>query len=572
MTVPYRDAFSQPEFDALIIQFRSEVNGNLANHAARLLETAVQHIFGTAENSWQINPVPGLSRYFDCIPPPEQPVSVKQGFDLKNRLKEEPTLRYVEALFETNLDNLPEEKFVEPDDEGLESLASPRGDLTGAERNPWWNHDMVSTRSAWDHSRGQGIVIGHPDTGYIPHIELDDDRIRHDLEHNFYDNTPGANNSHERGGNHGLGTATVLMSGPGQQSNTHFVTGIAPEAILVPLRISKAGAPIFFTRSGPRRVRNAVRYAIDVGCHVISMSLGGPFEKSLHETIQEAVRKNIIVCAAAGNVVRIVVWPARYKEVIAVAACTAERKKWFHSSRGSTVDVTAPGHNVWRAYIDNFGNPDSAPGSGTSYAVPHVAGIAALWLAKHGRENLLARYQRVPLYLVFRELLKASCDAPPENDRGQFGAGIVNAQQTVTAELPDEDELLARFVEAEMVESLPEAAPTETDYFSTIFDTLPKEEIHQRLAALLRVPDTNLTAHLKSVNQEELAFHLITNPELREYLTDLEIIEEAQADTEGLEGVATMPGSTVRGRALHEKLMNTTLSDELRHQLSAVSD
>jgi lambda repressor-like predicted transcriptional regulator len=240
----------------------------------------------------------------------------------------------VEALFETNLDNIPEESFLGEDEEGLEDLASPWEKLTATERNPMWNHDLVNTKAAWELSRGQGIIVGHPDSGYIPHFELDDDRVRHDLEGNFYDSTPGANNSDERGGNHGLGTATVLMSGIGQLSDTHFVIGVAPEAILVPMRITRKGAPIFFSRSGPRRVRNAIRHAIDKGCHIISMSLGGPFEKSLHEAIQEAVRKNIIVCAAAGNVVRFVVWPARYEEVIAVAACTAERKKWIHSSRG----------------------------------------------------------------------------------------------------------------------------------------------------------------------------------------------------------------------------------------------
>jgi thermitase len=269
----YREAFSQPEFDALVIQFRADFAGNLANQAALMLESGVQHVLGTSAAKWQINPVTGLPTYFDCFPPPEQPVSVKRGFDLKNILKKEESLQYVEALFETNLDNLPEESFLGEDSEGLENLASPWEDLTAAERNPWWNHDLVNSKPAWELSRGQGIIIGHPDTGYIPHFELDDDRIRHDLERNFYDNTPGANNSHERGGNHGLGTATVLLSGMAQQSDTHFVTGIAPEAILVPLRISKAGAPVFFSRRGPRRVGNAVRHAIDIGCHGISMSL-----------------------------------------------------------------------------------------------------------------------------------------------------------------------------------------------------------------------------------------------------------------------------------------------------------
>jgi hypothetical protein len=572
MRTLYRDAFSQPEFDALVIRFRMTVPGNLKQLAYDVLETAVQHILGTSAAGWQINPVPGMPAYFDLIPPPEQHVSVKEGFDLKNTLKKEPSLEYVEALFETNLDNLPEESFLGEDAESLVDLASPWEKLTVTERNPWWNHELVNTKVAWELSRGRGIIVGHPDSGYIPHFELDDDRIRHDLEGNFYDSAPGANNSDERGGNHGLGTATVLMSGIGQQSDTHFVIGIAPEAILVPMRITRKGAPIFFSRSGPRRVRNAIRHAIDSGCHVISMSLGGPFEKSLHEAIQEAVEKNIIVCAAAGNVVRFVVWPAHYEEVIAVAACTAERQKWFHSSRGPTVDVTAPGHNVWRAYIDEFGNASSLPGSGTSYATPHVAGIAALWLARHGRDELLKKYQRMPLYRVFREVLKAACDAPPEGDRGEFGAGIVNAARTLTAELPDENELIARFLEAPFQEGLPEAAPTELDYFNTIFDTLPKADVRQRLAVLLDVPEADLEARLQMLNTEELAFYLMTDPDLREFFTGWELVEAELAEASGLEGKVIVPDAQIRGQALHEKLMNAPLSDELRAQLTAVSE
>jgi subtilisin family serine protease len=576
MQTSYRDALSQPEFDALVIQFRPPVTKDMAQQAARLLATAVQQVLATSVEGWQINPVPGMPAYFDLIPPPDPSISVKQGFDLKNTLRKDESLLYVNALFETNLDNLPEE--VLPDEalteagEILEDLATPLGNLTAAERNPLWNHQIVNSQAAWALSRGQGILIGHPDSGYIPHVELDPDRVRRDLEANFYDSTPGAANSADRGGNHGLGTATVLMSGKAQQSEAYFVTGIAPEAVLVPMRITQKGAPIFFTRSGPRRVRNAVLHAINSGCHVISMSLGGLPEKSLHEAIQEAVRRNIIICAAAGNVVQIVIWPARYKEVIAVAACTAERKRWTHSSRGPTVDVTAPGHNVWRACIDQSGNETSLPGSGTSYATPHVAGIAALWLAKHGRDNLLQKYSLVPLSLVFREVLKAACDPPPEGDGRNFGAGIVNALQTLTTPLPDEDDLLAQFLDMSFGVTLSEGVAAETDSLSDLFDTLPRIEARQRLAALLEVPEVELEARLQDLNTDELTFFLLTNPDLREFFTNdewfgLELTEGADLESAAIELVVEVVGQT-----LHEILLDAPLSDELYAQLTAVAD
>ena len=576
MQTSYRDALSQPEFDALTIQLRSSGAKDMTQQAAQLLETAVRQVLVTSVEGWQINPVPGMSAYFDLIPPPEQPISVKQGFDLKNELKKNESLLYVDALFETNLDNLPEETLLDEAlteaGEILEDLTTPLGNLTVTERNPLWNHEIVNSPAAWALSRGQGVLIGHPDSGYIPHVELDQHRVRQDLEANLYDSTPGAVNSADRGGNHGLGTATVLMSGKAQQSEAHFVTGIAPEAVLVPMRITQKGAPIFFTRSGPRRVRNAILHAIDIGCHVISMSLGGLPEKSLHEAIQEAVRRNIIVCAAAGNVVQLVVWPARYKEVIAVAACTAERKRWIHSSRGPTVDVTAPGHNVWRACIDQSGNETSLPGSGTSYATPHVAGIAALWLAKHGRDNLLQKYSRVPLSLVFREVLKAACDPPPEGDRRNFGAGIVNALRTLTTPLPDEDDLLAQFLDVPFDGTLAEGDVNEKDSFSDLFDTLPRTEVRQRLVALLEIPEVELEARLKDLNTDELTFFLVTNPDLREFFTGDECFAAKLTEGTDSEGATIESAVPAVKQTLHEILLDAPLSDELRTQLTTVDE
>jgi hypothetical protein len=201
-----------------------------------------------------------------------------------------------------------------------------------------------------------------------------------------------------------------------------------------------------------------------------------------------------------------------------------------------------------------------------------VAGIAALWLARHGRDELLKKYQHVPLYLVFREVLRAACDAPPEDDRGEFGAGIVNAARTLTAELPDENELIADLLETPFAEAPPEAAPTELDYFNTIFDTLPKAEVRQRLAVLLNVPEAELEARLRLLNAEELAFYLMTDPDLREFFTGWDLVEAELAETSGLESVVIVPDTQIRGQALHEKLMNAPLSDELRTQLTIVSE
>jgi hypothetical protein len=105
------------------------------------------------------------------------------------------------------------------------------------------------------------------------------------------------------------------------------------------------------------------------------------------------------------------------------------------------VDVTAPGHNVWRAWLDEDENPGARPGSDTSYTIATAASAGVLWLAMHSREQLLARYPNVSLQEVFRKLLKESCDDPPQGHNGQFGSGIINVHKLLEAPLSTEAEV-----------------------------------------------------------------------------------------------------------------------------------
>lgn len=54
--------------------------------------------------------------------------------------------------------------------------------------------------------------------------------------------------------------------------------------------------------------------------------------------------------AAAGNCVGVVVYPARYEEVIAVAGINKADQPWKGTCRGEAVDISAPGEFVLRAY------------------------------------------------------------------------------------------------------------------------------------------------------------------------------------------------------------------------------
>lgn len=334
---------------------------------------------------------------------------------------------------------------VDPDlasDYFLDDCSTPAPGIEGIDF-PFWcwagksdlptNADwaMIKTRTpeAWAFSeqqnrpsRGEGIRVFQPDTGVVRwHTELPEG-----LEHNS-----GAINLLEPGSppvdpmsdgsnpGHGSGTASVVVSPEGGN-----MRGAAPKATLVPIRCLETVA--VFNQSN---VARAIDHARLEGAHVITMSLGGVFSDALHTALRKAVEANIIVLAAAGNCVGTVVWPARYEEAIAVGGINEELKPWRGSSRGSAVDISGPAEFVQRASASDRSAPGLVSGGqGTSFATAHLAGAAALWLAHHGREELIRGLPRgITLQQLFRTLTASSAQVPADFDKKEFGAGIISA-------------------------------------------------------------------------------------------------------------------------------------------------
>lgn len=286
-----------------------------------------------------------------------------------------------------------------------------------------WAVQNIKAAQAWELSRGEGVLIGHPDTGMTNHVELADmfdlskaidlidaDAIALDPLHAGMAN-PG----------HGTATASVIAS---RAQGT--ISGIAPGAKVVPIRCIE-DVKVF--NQAP--VAAAVAHAQSVGCNVISMSLGGVPSRALHAAIRAAIDAGIIVLAAAGNCVRIVVWPARYDEVIAVAGSNINDAPWRGSSRGDAVDISAPGEHVWCAKRATESDPLDAikAGQGTSFAVASVAGAAALWLGAHSHAAVqaMAAQRSTTVQALFKAALAQTARRPPDWDTDRFGPGILDA-------------------------------------------------------------------------------------------------------------------------------------------------
>jgi hypothetical protein len=316
---------------------------------------------------------------------------------------------------------------------------------------PLWHLQKTRVLEAWtldppDGGRpfGDGILVGHPDTGWVVHDELDAAALDTSRSWDLVDDDADATDPLDKPWlsiglfgqpGHGLGTGSVIVS---RQAGR--LQGVAPAAKLVPIRTVTRVWQIF---SG--ELARGIERAVTSGCHVVSMSLGGLPSEALERAVNFAVRNDVIVCAAAGNCIHLVVAPGLYPNAVCVAASNSIDTAWRGSSRGPAVDIAAPGQNVWvaRRRKGETGRARIGQSQGTSPATATVAGVAALWLAYHGRHVLLARYQgRVPLQHVFLKLLGQT--ARPW-DEGQMGAGIVDANALLRAPLPRPTDVVADF-------------------------------------------------------------------------------------------------------------------------------
>jgi serine protease len=289
-----------------------------------------------------------------------------------------------------------------------------------------WAIEKANVRSAWEYAaakaaQGKGVLVFQPDTGVVPrHIALPENIDADPRSANFVEITGRPIDPMAQGSNpgHGTGTASVVISAG------VAMTGSAPLATLVPIRCVESVS--VFDQSP---VAQAINHAVDKGAHVITMSLGGVLSRALHAAVQKAVRNNVIVLAAAGNCVGEVVWPARYPEVIALGGVHEAFKPWRGSCSGAAVAFSAPAEFVRRADAHHLSGPLAVSGGqGTSFATALTAGIAALWLAYHGRDALIAKLPPGrSLQWLFRTTVAKSAQVPEGFDRENFGAGIIDA-------------------------------------------------------------------------------------------------------------------------------------------------
>ena len=283
--------------------------------------------------------------------------------------------------------------------------------------------------------------IAHIDTGYYPKHIARPERIP--LEHSFVEGDPDPNKAQARASinllpenlDHGTGTIGILAGGRVTETNDYL--GGAPQAEIVPLRI--ADSVVLFNVSA---FAQALQFAIDNRCDVVSISMGGLPSKAWSEAANRAYEAGVCICAASGNNVigvpsRHVVYPARYHRTIAVCGVMANDSPYYDIQRNALQGNWGPDSCMTAAiasYTPNIPWPvygcDTRVrynGEGTSAATPQVAAAVALWFENY--KNFLGRnWQRVE---AVRNALFSSAKAR-NVDQQHFGNGILQAKAALS--------------------------------------------------------------------------------------------------------------------------------------------
>jgi subtilisin len=193
---------------------------------------------------------------------------------------------------------------------------------------------------------------------------------------------------------HGTHVAGIIAAA----DNTIGVIGVGPTVSLYAVKALDRNGSGYLSD-----VIEGIDWCIQNDMNVVNMSLGTSTDHpDLYAAVQRAYKAGIVIAAAAGNdgpSDNTVLYPAKYPETIAVAATNKSDELTSWSSRGTEVDLAAPGDSIYSTYKgDTY-----ATMSGTSMAAPHVAGTVALYLAKYGPAS--PDYVREHLFQTAESLL-----------------------------------------------------------------------------------------------------------------------------------------------------------------------
>jgi type VII secretion-associated serine protease mycosin len=287
--------------------------------------------------------------------------------------------------------------------------------------DPAWDGGQSSYLSplrldrAWDRTQGAGVTIAVLDTG----VDLSHPEFAGRLVPGFDFIGDDTNATDDLG--HGTMVAGVAAAAT---NNNVGIAGVAGQAKIMPIKVLDAtgvGSDADFV--------SAIVWATDHGADVINMSFGGALPNAaVTDAINYALAHDVVVVGATGNdAAPTVQFPASSPGVIAVSATGDDGSVAFFSSYGWRVDLAAPGVQVISTAFQSNGLPVFDVESGTSFAAPMVAGVAAL---------VRAAFPALTSAEISERLRATARDVGPPGPDAAYGAGVIDALAALGGPLP----------------------------------------------------------------------------------------------------------------------------------------
>ncbi|MEH6940265.1 S8 family peptidase [Bacillus sp. JJ722] len=280
---------------------------------------------------------------------------------------------------------------------------SSLGDPKASEQ---YQHSMLRTEQALELAGKNKVTVAVIDTGT--------DSKHPDLKNVVL---PGYNASNPANQNvvgdwdHGTHVSGIIGAEKGNGVGGY---GMNPAAKLLPIDVFDGGGG-----ASDVSIAEGILYAVEKGAKVINMSLGGGGSSPvLAEAIATAIKKGVVVVASAGNESSdSISYPAGYEGVISVGSINDKKKLSDYSNYGPSVDIVAPGEDVYSTLYSFEKKSTFVAASGTSMSSPVVAGVASL---------LLTKYPNLTPAQVEYILEKTADDLGEKGFDTKFANGLVN--------------------------------------------------------------------------------------------------------------------------------------------------
>jgi type VII secretion-associated serine protease mycosin len=283
-----------------------------------------------------------------------------------------------------------------------------------APNDPAWSTSQASylgplrLERAWERAgKGAGQVVAVVDTGVdLSHPDLAGRLLP---GYDFVDDDAVPNDAN----GHGTHVAGIIAAAA---NNGQGIAGVASAARILPVRVLDANGV-----GTDADIAAGIRWAADHGATIANLSLGGSGSPStvLKSAVAYALARDVVVVAPSGNTgTDVAEYPAALAGVVSVAGTGDDGDAAFFSSRHATVAVAAP--SIAITSTAKGGGYDNE--TGTSFAAPIVAGIAALVRSHEPKLSQSAVGQR---------LRTTARDRGPHGFDTVYGWGTVDALAAV---------------------------------------------------------------------------------------------------------------------------------------------